>query len=140
MGAATASIIGFDVLMIVSGRIATMFAAVEDDKAWMFFIFAMATFLPIVFQLLAIFTALVWSIYPILWILVDGKPLTGNGFDADSAAWVYMIVDVIAKSGFGFVLVFSNAAAEYYSGENQSMNQGKQFWFFFCWGQKLWKG
>lgn len=113
-------LITMDILMVVAGLIGSLTCG--SDK-WAFFIFSMLCFVPVMgflyylrdFVRDAIFkkpylqavclTTAVWMIYPIIWVLSEG---TGT-LCATSEAICYTILDVIAKSCFGLLLVTRSA-------------------------------
>merc|ERR1712070_265867 len=109
-------IYAMDILMIVAGLIGALICG-NNDK-WAFFGFSMLCFLPIIYficqfsdrlnddafkgvygQVVAL-TAFTWIFYPIIWILAEG---TGT-ICAQAEAVCYTVLDIIAKSVFGFIL------------------------------------
>jgi len=112
--------------MIVAGLIGSL---VCGRERWVFFAFAMLAFLPILYFLrdvlkrvrnsqyfLASFkravtiTIITWSLYPLVWILADGAT---NVLCARGESIFYTVLDVIAKTVFGFILVQHNANVHY---------------------------
>jgi bacteriorhodopsin len=110
-------LIGTDVLMIVAGLIG---ALIEGKMRWAFWGFGMLAFLPIVYFLVngvsatnagpdaakvlkqvAILTAITWTAYPIVWAVGEGA----SYISADAEAIAYCVLDVAAKSGFGFLVI-----------------------------------
>jgi len=120
-------IIVMDVLMIGSGLIGGL---IEGKERWAFFGFSMAAFLPIIYFLCYLdgrdfnicgfisggtdsrkttyrramnLTVISWIGYPVIWAVAEGSEvLTANG-----EAIAYTILDIISKSIFGYLLVFS---------------------------------
>jgi bacteriorhodopsin len=136
--------ISFDVIMIVSGLIAS---TISGGAKWLFFAISLLAFLPIIHfiqdhhknlrldnrtrhpkfghvvanttadavylpyiwwvannERIANLTAVVWSLYPIVWILAEG---TGK-LSVSGEAILYAILDVIAKGLFGWFVVNSS--------------------------------
>jgi len=116
-------LIFLDILMIVSGLIASL---ITSNLKWVFFAFSVLTFIPILkqiceFDLLKLkkdlndsvvhtaglykrlmeLTVVAWFIYPIVWILAEG---TGT-LSAYGESIFYMVLDVIAKSVFGVIVL-----------------------------------
>jgi len=110
-------LIGMDILMIVAGLIGSLVCG-SNDK-WAFFAFSMLCFIPVMYficsfretlkndqfkgvydQVVSI-TVCTWIVYPIIWILAEG---TGT-ICAQAEAICYTVLDIIAKSLFGFILV-----------------------------------
>jgi len=103
-----------DVLMIIAGLIGSL---VCGGEKWIFFGFSMLCFIPILWFLCALretvelenlkafetlmnITVISWFFYPIIWILAEG---TGT-LCANAEAICYTVLDIIAKSAFGFVV------------------------------------
>lgn len=110
-------LIGVDVLMIVAGLIG---ALVDGGMKWAFWGFGMFAFAPIVYFLVtdlsgrntgseagavlrkvATLTAITWTAYPIMWAVGEGSGM----ISADAEAIGYVVLDVTAKSGFGFLVI-----------------------------------
>merc|ERR1719157_142854 len=107
-----------DILMIIAGLIG---ALVSGSDKWAFFGFSMLCFLPIL-SLLCNFrdqanclnanvyaqasgiTIVTWFFYPVVWVLAEGT----NSICASAEAYSYTVLDIIAKSVFGYVIA-SNA-------------------------------
>lgn len=108
-----------DVLMIVAGVIG---ALVGGSNKYLFFIFGMVAFMPIVYFLgvtlkskaqetgaaaakifnsASLLTVIGWSAYPVVWVLAEGQ----GYLTVDQECVVYTILDIIAKSVFGFMIV-----------------------------------
>ncbi len=120
-GTLIGGLIGADVFMIVTGLIATL--SNNDTMRWTFYIVSCVALLAIYFLLfgqvraeaasqsaesLTTFNSLssilvvLWLFYPVAWLLgTEGLKLFG--LDIEVAA--FAIVDVIAKVGFGFILL-----------------------------------
>lgn len=111
-------VIGADVLMIATGLIASLRGDNSDKWIWyaiscLFFLLVLwalfspvkahldAASKPLFTKLLGILTVL-WFIYPILWVL--GTEGTG-ALSLTGEILVFAIIDVLAKVGFGIVLV-----------------------------------
>jgi len=124
-------IIVMDVLMIGSGLIGGL---IESKDRWAFFGFSMAAFLPIIYFLCWLdsgstgfegllntigsaagdprgrtfrramnLTVLSWLGYPVIWAVAEGSEV----ISANGEAIAYTILDIISKSVFGYILVFS---------------------------------
>lgn len=121
-------ILVMDVLMIGSGLIGGL---IEGTERWAFFGFSMAAFLPIIyflcwldggdagmcvsfratkmtrkqtaFQRAMNLTVLSWIGYPIVWAIAEG----GENICANGEAIAYTVLDIISKSFFGFIIVFT---------------------------------
>jgi bacteriorhodopsin len=112
-------LIGADFLMIIAGLIGAFF---EGQEKYYFWGFGMLMFAPIIYYLnelktspactsstkigglygkICNLTIVTWCIYPIVWICAEGN---GN-ITADQEAMAYTILDVCAKSGFGFLII-----------------------------------
>jgi bacteriorhodopsin len=112
-------LIGVDILMIVAGLIASFF---EGQEKYYFWGFGMLMFLPIVYYLnqlktsdactsrpaigalygkLSSLTIFTWCCYPAVWFFAEGS----GQISADREALCYTILDVVAKSVFGFLIV-----------------------------------
>ena len=117
-------LLGMDFLMIVSGLIG---AFIEGSEKWFFWFFGMCMFMPIlhalfaglkgsaanksaacqkVFGQISMLTAISWSAYPIVWALAEGS----GSITPDEEAILYTILDIIAKSVFGFLIVSARDA------------------------------
>ena len=60
------------------------------------------------FKTLSWLTIILWSAYPVVWGVGEG----GNLVSLDVETVCYAILDVIAKCGFGFILLSSHSALE----------------------------
>ena len=107
-----------DILMVISGLIGGLMC--NSDK-WALFGFSMLCFIPIMKQLCDWDTDNVgndadiqkkyrsarnitigaWSVYPLIWILSEGTGV----LSANGEAIAYTVLDVIAKSFFGWIVV-----------------------------------
>jgi len=111
-------VIGADVLMIATGLIASLRGDNSDKWIWyviscVFFLLVLwalfspvkahldATMKPLYTKLLGILTVL-WFIYPVLWVL--GTEGTGV-LNMTGEILVFAVIDVLAKVGFGIVLI-----------------------------------
>merc|ERR1711912_201119 len=56
----------------------------------------------------ATMTIILWTLYPIVWVLAEGARLVSPSLEA----CLYMIMDVSAKCVFGFVIVRGRGALE----------------------------
>lgn len=115
--------LGADLLMIIAGLIG---AFLDGNEKYYFWFFGMAMFIPILYMLvtglkanlpadpavqavygrIAMLTAVTWSCYPVVWLAAEG---TGN-ISADTEAICYTILDVLAKSFFGIIIVSARDA------------------------------
>jgi bacteriorhodopsin len=111
-----------DVLMIFAGLIGGF---LDGQEKYYFWIFGMLMFVPIlhaifgglkesaanksvacqkVFSQITKITAMTWCCYPVVWVLAEG-----NGtLSVDHEAICYTVLDVIAKSFFGFAIISAN--------------------------------
>merc|ERR1712070_1208977 len=110
----------FDILMIIAGLIGALVCS--SDK-WIFFGFSMLAFLPVMalicgynnndekdlnstafynhYNQIVSLTVFLWSFYPIVWILAEGT----NTICANAEAICYTVLDILAKSFFGFLCI-----------------------------------
>lgn len=116
-----ASVIGFDVFMIVTGVIAALTA--DDTVKYVWFAISCGAFVAVLgllwgpvrasaqaqgagvaslFRTLATTLTVLWFIYPILWIL--GTEGTGT-IDLTAEIFVFAVIDLTAKVAFGLMLV-----------------------------------
>merc|ERR1711907_723925 len=115
-----------DMLMVVGGLIGALQGA--DESKWIFFAFSMFMFCPIFFYLLfdgsfkadidpryagvytqaAWLTAIFWCGYPIAWVLHEGT----STITLDTAVIVYLILDTICKSVWGFLITMGRDSVE----------------------------
>ena len=115
-----AGIVGADIYMIITGAAATF---TPSSLQWIWYILSTGAFTAILLQLLTVFSAsarrrnskianlfttlrnlliVLWITYPIIWLIgVEGLKLIGSGLEV----LLYVIVDFIAKVGFGLVLL-----------------------------------
>jgi bacteriorhodopsin len=104
-------LIGADILMIISGLIG---AFLEGQEKYYFWGFGMVMFAPIVYYLnalkgpsgttlykISLITLITWMAYPIVWVAAEGE----NMITGDQEAMAYTILDVVAKSVFGFIII-----------------------------------
>jgi bacteriorhodopsin len=126
-----------DILMVVAGFAGAVSAGA--NAAWPLFIFGCFAFLPILhfliaklparapkgaksaFRTLSWLTIVLWSAYPVVWGIGEG----GNLVSPDVETVLYAILDVIAKCGFGFILLFSHAALEAAPGVVPASHEGE---------------
>ncbi|KAH7317538.1 hypothetical protein BKA65DRAFT_529501 [Rhexocercosporidium sp. MPI-PUGE-AT-0058] len=119
-----------DEIMIVTGLVG---ALVASRYKWGYFVFAMLALFFILYQvtfvgqkhashirasnqtnigrsymLAASWTMALWFLYPIAWGLSEG----GNVISPDSEAIFYSILDILAKPGFGAILLFAHRNIE----------------------------
>jgi len=117
-------IVAVDALMIVAGLIGALCGGTAS--CWMFFAFSMVCFTMIFYYLLfndefqtkikpayadvynkaAWLTAIIWCGYPIAWMLDEGL----NLISLDLAVIIYLILDTIAKSGWGILITLGRDA------------------------------
>jgi len=112
-------IIGLDVLMIVAGLIGGIMG---PEYRWIFWAFGMFCFVPIIYMLLQTFkdqmqdlnlkrkdtygkmmsiTVITWIAYPVVWALGEGAGMLEQTIEV----LLYVILDVIAKTVFSFILL-----------------------------------
>merc|ERR1712045_55290 len=118
-------VVGLDVLMIVAGMIGNM--CERHEIRWVFFILGCVFFLLIVnelsqlmnkgavsqaaqevYQTAARLTIVMWTLYPVSWVLTEGTGVVGP----DMGALMYCILDVISKCVFGFIIVQNRTALD----------------------------
>jgi len=119
------TLIGVDALMIVTGLIGALSKTMLARYTWWLFstiamivvLYFLATSLrsaakqrgPEVastFNTLTVLVLILWTAYPILWILgTEGAGVVGLGIET----LLFMVLDVTAKVGFGFILLRSRA-------------------------------
>jgi len=116
--------VGVDILMIAFGGIG---AQTPSAQKWIFFLCGMVCFGHVCMVLLkymgvnkygedarelynkvATMTIILWTLYPIVWVLAEGARLVSPSLEA----CLYMIMDVSAKCVFGFVIVRGRGALE----------------------------
>jgi len=111
-----------DELMIVTGLVG---ALVGSEYKWGYYVFANAAFFVVVYNLVFVarrhasaisplvgrtflhcgaLTIFLWFLYPVAWGLAEG----GNVIAPDSEAAFYAVLDVLAKPGFGFLLLWGH--------------------------------
>ncbi|TGO07840.1 hypothetical protein BTUL_0242g00050 [Botrytis tulipae] len=111
-----------DEIMIITGLVG---ALVASSYKWGYFAFAMAALFGIAWNILVVgaqhakalgtevnkvywtcggITMFLWFLYPIAWGLSEG----GNVIAPDSEAVFYGVLDVLAKIGFGAILLFGH--------------------------------
>ena len=109
-------------IMVVTGLVG---ALVKSSYKWGFFIFGFAAFLFVawtvvfegrshakglgqdiskVYTICGVWTISLWFLYPIAWGLCEG----GNVISSDSEAVFYGILDILAKPGFGALLIWGH--------------------------------
>lgn len=108
-----------DFLMIISGLIGGLIGG-ADHACWGFFTLSMLAYLPIVYILdrglphescepaarsvysqVSMITIIFWTAYPAVWIAAEGT----GAIDEDAEVILYTILDIIAKSIFGLLIV-----------------------------------
>ena len=68
------------------------------------------------FGTLALLTLILWSLYPLVWLIgTEGFNITGSGFEV----FLFLILDFLAKIGFGFLLLTNRQAISDASGGGQ---------------------
>jgi len=116
--------VGVDILMIGFGAVG---AQTPSAQKWVFFICGMICFCHIVGALLrytkvstfgkaaqdvycrvAYLTIVLWTLYPLVWIVAEGARLVSPSLEA----FLYMVMDVSAKCVFGFIIVQARPALE----------------------------
>mmetsp|Transcript_45036 Transcript_45036/g.107335 ORF Transcript_45036/g.107335 Transcript_45036/m.107335 type:complete len:265 (-) Transcript_45036:153-947(-) len=118
------AVMGADLGMIFCGYMGSV--ALVPTVKWLWFVFGLAVFAPVVIALVRVFrqtvidkndvdrielygkvsllTIVVWSMYPIVWLLGVGSGALG----VSSEAIAYAILDVISKCAFSFMIVQLN--------------------------------
>ncbi len=131
-----AGLIGLDVVMILTGLVAG--ASTSAFVATVFFIISTAALVGVlyllytrlftaaraqspnvagIFSTLAILTIVLWSLYPVVWLLgTEGFRAIGQGGEI----FLFLILDLLAKVGFGFLLLSNRQAIGEASGGSQS--------------------
>ena len=120
----TALLFLMDILMIIGGFLGSL---LTSWYKYLFWGVAMLMYVPIVMELLfsirdcarkageavlnaysflSYLTVGMWSLYPVIWMLAEGSYVLSPGVEA----LCYMILDLIAKVGFGFFLLRSHNA------------------------------
>ncbi|KAI9328593.1 hypothetical protein DFJ73DRAFT_800576 [Zopfochytrium polystomum] len=115
-----------DLVMIVTGLIG---ALDSTNRKWGWFTFGCVAFLGILYQLVVVapsvaasrspahgslfntlsyLTLVLWTVYPIIWGISEG----GNKISVDAEVSCYAVLDVLAKAGFGAILLTSHAKLE----------------------------
>jgi bacteriorhodopsin len=116
-----------DFLMIVSGAVGALLNTYPNK--WFFWCFGMFFFMPIlyfltlglndkadqtgaaaaaVFKKVALLTAVSWSAYPAVWVFGEGAGL----ISADNECIAYTLLDITAKSVFGFLIISARDGIE----------------------------
>jgi len=115
---------GIDMLMIGFGVVG---AATPGYKKWIFWVIACMCFMHVVGVLMkymssekygpaakklygqvAWLTIVLWTFYPIVWVLAEG----GHMVSCTIEAGLYMVLDVLSKCMFGFVIVGARGALD----------------------------
>ncbi|KAJ3060241.1 hypothetical protein HK102_009604 [Quaeritorhiza haematococci] len=118
-----------DVLMVVTG----VFGAIDATSAkWGWFVFGCVFFVPILYALvvdgnqvaaskseghrsvyttLSILTIVLWTAYPIVWALAEGTQV----LSLDAEIGIYAVLDITAKSIFGFYLLLNHHKLDEFS-------------------------
>lgn len=121
-----ATLIGLDLFMILTGLLAG--SRVSAFGAGFWFIVSTAAMIVLlylvytrlfaaasnqsdsvqgVFRTLALLTIVLWSLYPIVWLLgTEGFGAVGSGMEI----FLFLILDFLAKIGFGFLLLSNRQA------------------------------
>merc|ERR1712039_442751 len=113
-----------DMLMIGFGCVG---AQTPFSMRWLFFIVSMLCFVHVVqvllkynkstkngeaaqklYQKLSALTIVLWSFYPLVWVVAEGTRLISPSLEA----CCYMIMDVISKCLFGFMIVSARSTLE----------------------------
>merc|ERR1712187_572558 len=118
-------VVGLDVLMIAAGMLGAM--CERHHIRWVFFVLGCVFFICIVNELpqlmnkgaasqaaqevyrsAARLTIVMWTFYPIAWVLAEGTDILG----VNMSCLVYTILDVISKCVFGFIIVTNRNALD----------------------------
>ena len=115
-------IVLIDEVMIITGLIG---ALVASDYKWGYYVFGCVALFPILYVLVwearkhaskispeagkaflycGSLTALLWTLYPVAWGLSEG----GNVISSDGEAVFYGVLDMLAKPGFGALLLWGH--------------------------------
>jgi bacteriorhodopsin len=125
---------GIDMLMIGFGVVG---GATPGYKKWIFWVIACLCFMHVVGVLMkymssekygaaakklygqvAWLTIVLWTFYPIAWVLAEG----GHMVSCTAEAGIYMVLDVLSKCMFGFVIVSARGALDSISNEKAGYN------------------
>ncbi len=131
-----AGLIGLDVVMILTGLVAG--SSTSTFVTTVFFIISTAALVGVlyllytrlfaaaraqspnvasIFSTLAILTIVLWSLYPVVFLLgTEGFRAVGQGGEI----FLYLVLDLLAKVGFGFLLLSNRQAIGEVSGGGQS--------------------
>jgi len=123
-----ATLVVLDVIVMGTGLVASVSA--DTTITWVFFAIGSVAYIPLIYGLtigltdavaarpspviglfrkLRNLTIIIWTFYPILWILAP----TGLGIiTTEMEVLLYMYADLIAKVGFGFIALRSQASLE----------------------------
>jgi len=120
-------ICGMDIMMIITG----WFAVTSSDviSKWIFFIVSFLFYVPIIETLIvsltinnntnidtttntptnknkivAAYTLIIWTIYPIVWVLHDGFLI----ISFDTECILHTLIDILAKDLFGVILLYNH--------------------------------
>lgn len=122
-GASILVLVVSDVVMVLTG----LFAAFSHDQAqgWGWYAFACVAFLNVAYQLgykgrsavtakdvktksffstISLFTLLLWTVYPIMWVIAGGARIV----KIDGEIIAYAVLDILAKPVFGFWLLLTH--------------------------------
>lgn len=119
-------LVAIDVLMIIAGLIGALQGG--QSTSWMFFAFSMV-FFSLIFYVLLVdgefkasisqryaevynraswLTAIFWCGYPIAWVLHEGCGI----INLDTAVIIYLILDTISKSVWGFIILLGRDSVD----------------------------
>eukprot|EP00127_Corallochytrium_limacisporum_P002876 Clim_evm55s142 gene=Clim_evmTU55s142 len=128
-------LIGADIMMVVAGVLGGLY---DNGLKWIFFVYGCIFFGFIIMSLytgiaknaerfgedvkskfatLANMTVVLWIAYPIVWAAAEGA----NVVSVDVEVVAYMVLDIIAKCGFGFILLADQALLEKVESGNTSL-------------------
>jgi len=112
-----------DEIMVLTGLFAALIPA--SDYKWGFYGFSCLAYIYIVFKLvmvgrraavvrgtkvskvfngIALFVLIVWTLYPIVWAISEGRHL----IDVDTEVGIFAVLDVLAKPVFGAWLLYAH--------------------------------
>lgn len=112
--------------MIVGGLAGPVWFPANETAKWLLFAIGMIWFLPIIYAMLvewkakvnpavvgtystvAYMTVVLWAAYPIMWVLCEGTGILSD----ETEVLLYMLLDVTAKAGLGFVLLGNHAVID----------------------------
>merc|ERR1711988_923235 len=89
-------LLGIDFLMFIA-VVYYMLTTIKESEAFK----AQPQWKKDVYGKISMLTAVSWACYPVVWMFAEGS----NKLSADTEAVAYTILDILAKSVFGFIIV-----------------------------------